>query len=257
MSQILATRDAVMKRIVIVGATSGIAQAVARRYAAQGAQLFLVGRDAAKVQTVADDLRARGSSAVDIFVMDANDTPQWIEMARAAWQALGEVEAALIAHGTLADAELARIDVEYLVEQFKTNADSVVACISVLAKRFQDQGSGVIAVIGSVAGDRGRASNYGYGAAKAAVHAFASGLRAYLFRYGVHVVTIKPGFVATQMTAKLDLPARLTARPETVAARIQWAMETRRDVVYTPGFWWLIMAIIRFLPESLFKRLKL
>jgi hypothetical protein len=108
-----------------------------------------------------------------------------------------------------------------------------------------------------VAGDRGRASNYAYGAAKAAVHAFASGLRAQLFRHGVHVVTIKPGFVATQMTAHLDLPARLTAQPDTVAARIEAAMESRRNVVYAPGFWWVVMAIIRSLPEALFKRLRL
>jgi decaprenylphospho-beta-D-erythro-pentofuranosid-2-ulose 2-reductase len=243
--------------ILIVGATSGIAQALARRYAQRGARLFLVARDSAKVEAVAADLRSRGASAVDVYVMDANDTGQLASMLQSAWHTLGRVEFALVAHGTLPDAVRARADAAYLIQQFRTNAESVVVCLAGLAQRFQSQGNGVLAVIGSVAGDRGRASNYAYGAAKAAVHAFASGLRAQLFRHGVHVVTIKPGFVATQMTAHLDLPARLTAQPDIVAARIESAMEKRRDVVYTPGFWWLVMAIIRLLPEALFKRLKL
>jgi decaprenylphospho-beta-D-erythro-pentofuranosid-2-ulose 2-reductase len=243
--------------ILIVGATSGIAQAVARRYAQRGARLFLVARDSAKVESVAADLRVRGAGTVDVFVMDVNDTGRWASMLQSAWQTLGRVEFALVAHGTLPDAARARADTAYLIQQFRTNAESVIVCLSGLARCLQSQGSGVLAVIGSVAGDRGRASNYAYGAAKSAVHAFASGLRAQLFRYGVHVVTIKPGFVATQMTAQLDLPARLTAQPDVVAARIEWAMETRRSVVYTPGLWWLVMAIIRLLPEALFKRLKL
>jgi short-subunit dehydrogenase len=189
--------------------------------------------------------------------MDANDTARLPLMQQSAWQALGQVELALVAHGTLPDAERARTDAAYLIHEFRTNAESVIVCLAGLAESFRLQGSGVLAVIGSVAGDRGRASNYAYGAAKSAVHAFASGLRAQLFRHGVHVITIKPGFVATQMTAQLELPARLTAQPEAVAARIEAAVEQRRNVVYTPGFWWLVMAIIRLLPEALFMRLKL
>jgi decaprenylphospho-beta-D-erythro-pentofuranosid-2-ulose 2-reductase len=247
----------VMKKVLIVGATSGIAQAVARRYAQQGASLFLVARDSAKVEAVAADLRARGATTVGVFTMDANDTDRLRVMQQIAWQALGQVELALVAHGTLPDAERARTDTEYLIREFRTNAESVIVCLACLAESFRLQGSGVLAVIGSVAGDRGRASNYAYGAAKSAVHAFASGLRAQLFRHGVHVITIKPGFVATQMTAHLELPARLTAQPEAVAARIEAAAEDRRNVVYTPGFWWLVMTIIRLMPESIFKRLKL
>jgi decaprenylphospho-beta-D-erythro-pentofuranosid-2-ulose 2-reductase len=245
------------RNIIIVGATSGIAQAVARRYAQKGARLFLVAKDTVKVQAVAADLRARGASAVDVFVMDMNDTSRLTAMLQSASQALGRMDLALVAHGTLPDAERARVDAGYLIQQFRTNAESVIACLASLAEHFQAQGSGVLAVIGSVAGDRGRATNYAYGAAKAAVHAFASGLRAQLFRHGVHVVTIKPGFVATQMTAQLDLPSALTAQPDTVAARIEWAIERRRNVVYAPGFWRPIMAVIRVIPETLFKRLKL
>jgi decaprenylphospho-beta-D-erythro-pentofuranosid-2-ulose 2-reductase len=243
--------------VLIIGATSGIAEAVARRYAERGARLFLVARNSRKLEAVAADLLARGASAVDLFVMDANDTEQLTVMQQTAWNTLGEVQFALVAHGSLPDPARAATDAAYLIQEFRTNAESVVVCLAGLAQRFQSQGKGVLAVIGSIAGDRGRASNYVYGAAKAAVHAFASGLRAQLFRYGVHVLTIKPGFVATQMTAHLNLPARLTSQPDVVAARIEAAMEKRRNVVYTPGFWWLVMAIIRLLPEALFKRLKL
>jgi decaprenylphospho-beta-D-erythro-pentofuranosid-2-ulose 2-reductase len=244
-------------RILIVGATSGIAQAVARRFAQREASMFLVARDSAKLESVAADLRARGAAAVDVFVMDANDAGRLADMQRAAWQVLGQVEYALVAHGTLPDAERARTEPEYLVREFRTNAESVIVCLAGLAQCFRKQGSGVLAVIGSVAGDRGRASNYAYGAAKAAVHAYASGLRADLFRSGVSVVTIKPGFVATQMTADLKLPAFLVARPDSVAARIESAMQRKCNVVYIPGFWWMVMAVIRLLPEALFKRLKL
>lgn len=245
-----------IQRVLVVGATSGIAQAVSRRYAQRGARLFLVARDPTKAEAVAADLRARGAGAVDVFIMDANDTEKLEVMQRSAWQSLGHIDLALVAHGTLPDAERARTEAAYLIREFRTNAESVIACLAELAQRFQSQGNGVLAVIGSVAGDRGRASNYAYGAAKSAVHAFSSGLRAQMFRHGVHVITIKPGFVATQMTAKLGLPALLTAQPDAVAARIQGAVDNRRNVVYTPGFWWLIMAVIRLLPEALFKRLK-
>lgn len=245
------------QNILIVGATSGIAEVVARRYAEEGARIFLAARNATKLEAVAADLRIRGAIAVDTFVMDATDSMQLAAMQQAAWDAMGEVQIALIAHGSLPDQGRATTDSAYLIREFRVNAESTIVCLAGLAQRFQLQSNGVIAVIGSVAGDRGRAGNYLYGAAKAAVHAFASGLRAQLFRQGVHVLTIKPGFVATQMTAHLTLPARLTADPDSVAARIKEAIEKRRSVVYTPGFWWLIMAIIRLLPETLFKRLKL
>lgn len=244
-------------KIVIIGATSGIAEAIARRYAQRGAQLFLVARNVSKLEAVAADLRVRGATQVSTFVMDANDTARIASMLDKAWGALGEVHVALVAHGTLPDQTRASSSSEYLVREFRNNAESVITMLAALGQRFAAQRSGVIAVIGSVAGDRGRASNYLYGAAKAAVHAFASGLRAQLFSSGVHVLTIKPGFVATAMTANLDLPAKLTATPDAVAARIESAINKRTDVVYTPGFWWLIMTVIRLLPEALFKRLKL
>jgi short-subunit dehydrogenase len=245
------------KNILIMGASSGIAEAVARRYASQGAQMVLVARNQSKLDVIAADLTARGATAVHTRVWEGHDTSGVTGLADFAWQSLGTVDLALIAHGTLPDQDRAENDVTYAVEQFRTNGESAVACMLALAGHFGSQGHGVLAVIGSVAGDRGRGSNYVYGAAKAAVDAFASGLRVQLFKKGVHVLTIKPGFVATPMTAELDLPPALTATPDRVAANIEKAINNRRDVLYTPWFWAWIMRIIRFLPAAIFKRLSL
>jgi decaprenylphospho-beta-D-erythro-pentofuranosid-2-ulose 2-reductase len=243
-----------IRNVIIIGATSGIAEAVARRYAEQGAQLFLVARNIEKLAVISSDLAARGAKDVQTFVMNANDSGLISEMLEAAWGAFGSFDVALVAHGTLPDQQHAETDIIYAVAEFRTNAESVIACLAGLAMRFEPQGKGVIAVIGSVAGDRGRKGNYLYGAAKAAIDAYASGLRARLFRSGVHVLTIKPGFVATAMTAGLNLPARLTATTEQVARDIQRAISNRRNVLYTPWFWNLIMLVIRWIPESVFKR---
>ncbi|OZI62974.1 SDR family oxidoreductase [Bordetella genomosp. 11] len=243
--------------IVIFGATSGIAQAVARRYATEQAALFLVARDSEKLALVSADLKARGASQVHAFSMDATDYARLDELCDSAWSSLHHVDVVLIAHGTLPDQKRTQTDLDYGVHEFRVNGESAIACMTVLGRRLQEQGRGVLAVIGSVAGDRGRGSNYLYGAAKAAVDAFASGLRARLFKAGVHVLTIKPGFVATPMTAGLDLPPRLTAQPDEVAGDIIRAISRRKDMLYTPGFWRLIMAIIRLVPNFIFKRSKL
>ena len=243
--------------IVIIGATSGIAQAVARRYATEQASLFLVARDPEKLAQVSADLKARGASAVYTFSMDATEYSRLNELCDGAWSALHHVDVVLIAHGTLPDQKRTQTDLDYGLREFRVNGESAIACLTILGQRLQAQGRGVLAVIGSVAGDRGRGSNYLYGAAKAAVDAFASGMRARLFKAGVHVLTIKPGFVATPMTANLDLPVRLTAQPDQVAADIVRAISRRKDVLYTPGFWRLIMTIIRMVPNFLFKRSKL
>jgi len=245
------------ENVLIVGATSGIAEAAARCYAERGARLFLAARNPTKLAAVAADLRARGAAAADVFIVEADDSTQLAAMQDAAWASLGSVQVALVAYGSLPDQARAETDMDYMTQQFRLNAESILICLAGLARRFEEQGAGVIAVIGSVAGDRGRPSNYLYGAAKAAVHAFTSGLRARLARRGVHVMTIKPGFVATQMTAHLRLPPALTADPATVATRIQQAIDRKIDVVYVPGFWRLIMCVIRLLPEPIFKRIKL
>lgn len=245
------------KNILIIGATSGIAQAVARIYASQHADIFLVARNNEKLQAVSADLIARGAGKTGVFIMDANDSNLIMPMLDMAWKDIGNIDIALVAHGTPVDQKRSETDILYAISEFRTNAESVISCLSGLANRFEQQGSGVIAVIGSVAGDRGRASNYLYGSAKAAIDTYASGLRARLFKSGVHVMVIKPGFVATPMTAQLDLPELLTTTPERVARDIQRAIARNQDVLYTPWFWKWIMLIIRWIPAVIFKRMKL
>jgi short-subunit dehydrogenase len=246
-----------VKKILIVGAASAIAEAAARRFALAGDHLFLVARKPEQLEAVAADLRTRGAAAVHTYVMDANDFDAHPAMLDAAERALGGLDTALLAHGTLSDQPACERDVALAMSEIRTNALSSISLMTHLANRFEQQRHGTIAVISSVAGDRGRQSNYVYGSAKAMLTAFASGLRQRLFKSGVAVLTIKPGFVATAMTAHLSLPAKLTASADAVAADIVRAIDQRKDVIYTLWFWRVIMGIICALPEALFKKTKI
>src|ERR1035438_4552813 len=245
-----------MKRILIMGAASAIAEATARVFAARGDALFLVARDAQRLAAMADDLKVRGAAMAETFVLDARDVDQYPQLVSGAAERLGGLDAALIAHGALSDQAACEQSVAMLQDQFMINAFSVMVLCTDLANRFETQGHGVIAVISSVAGDRGKQSNYVYGAAKATVTAFTSGLRQRLYPKGVRVLTIKPGFVNTPMTAAFKKGA-LWAAPARVAADIVRAMDRGRSVIYTPLFWRLIMAIIKSVPETIFRRLRL
>jgi decaprenylphospho-beta-D-erythro-pentofuranosid-2-ulose 2-reductase len=246
-----------MKKVLIVGATSAIAIACARIWAGQGATLFLVGRNSAKLQSVADDLAVRGAASVHMLRVDANDIAAHRAMIDAAMLALGGIDIALIAHGSLPDQAACEADAGTMLEEIATNGTSVLALLTVLANHFEKQRSGSIGVITSVAGDRGRPSNYVYGTAKAAVQVFCEGLRARLLRAGVSLTDIRPGFVATPMTQGLKLPGPLVAEPATVARRITAGIERKVDVLYTPAYWSLIMLVIRSIPGPVFKRLNL
>jgi short-subunit dehydrogenase len=245
-----------MSKVLVIGATSAIAQACARRYAAAGAQLFLSGRDATRLQVLAEDLRVRGAAQVETVLLDVRERARHEEVLAAAWRALGAVDVVLVAHGTLPEQRRCETDADYAVEQFEVNATATIALLTRLAARLQAQGAGTLAVISSVAGDRGRASNYLYGSAKAAVSAFLSGLRQRLSRSGVNVLTIKPGFVDTPMTSAFP-KGPLWASPDAVAGGIVRAIDRRRGVAYLPWFWWGIMAIIRAVPEFVFRRIRL
>jgi len=245
-----------MSRILVIGATSAIAHEAARIYAARGAQIVLVARDQTKLADSAIDLQVRGASRVETLQADANDfaaQPVWLARA---FDLLQRVDVVLIAHGTLSNQATCQQSVVATLQEFNTNAISTLAMLTDIANRMEHQGHGTIAVISSVAGDRGRPSNYVYGSAKAMVSAFLEGMRARLFKSGVHVLTIKPGFVDTPMTADIKKGA-LWAKPEQVAQGIVAAIEKRRDVVYLPGFWRYIMLVIRHIPEFIFKRLSL
>ncbi len=245
-----------MQKILIIGATSAIAEATARLWAARGDALFLVGRDEARLEAIAADLRVRGAASVNCQSMDARDVLAHAGMLDSAWAALGGLDVALIAHGSLPDQKACEASVAQTLKEIDTNALSVVALATLLGQRFEAQGSGHLAVISSVAGDRGRQSNYVYGAAKGMVSLFLQGLRNRLSKRGVQVLTIKPGFVDTPMTAAFAKGA-LWAKPEAIALGIVKGIDQGRDEIYLPGFWWLIMTLIRHVPERLFKRLSL
>jgi decaprenylphospho-beta-D-erythro-pentofuranosid-2-ulose 2-reductase len=246
----------VIARILFIGATSAIAHAVARRYASRGARLYLIARRPDTLEANAADVRVRGAGEVKTALLDANDVGRHMSVLDAAFAAFGGFDAALVAYGTLPDQAECEGSVEATLASFDTNARSTIALLTVLANRFQAQGKGVIGVISSPAGDRGRASNYVYGAAKAALSNFASGLRHRLFSKGVRVITIQPGFVDTPMTTKFE-KSPLWVGAERIAVDIERALERGFGVVYTPWFWRWIMLLIRHLPEQLFIRTRL
>lgn len=248
-------KDTMPARILIFGATSAIAHAVARRYATRGASLFLVGRSEGALGANEADLRVRGASDVRTALLDAQRIDNHADVVARAFSAYGGFDAALVAWGHLPDQQTCEHSVPSTLDSFDTNARSVVALLTLLAGRFEAQATGALAVLSSPAADRGRASNYVYGAGKAAVSVFASGLRNRLHLKGVRVLTLEPGFVDTPMTAAFP-KGPLWASPERVARDIEAALDHGFGIVYTPWFWRWIMAIIRLIPERLFVRLK-
>lgn len=242
------------RHILILGATSAIAAAVARELIAPHARFFLVARNAAKLDAVRCDLLTRGAASVTAHVMDLDDTEAHQQMLNQAVQDLDSIDLALIAHGVLGDQIEAQTAFPAAAAILYTNFFSTVSLITWLANYFEQQHQGTLAVISSVAGDRGRKSNYVYGASKGALSIFLDGVRNRIDRAGVHVLTIKPGFVATPMTSHLP-QGPLFAQPSKVAAGIFRAIKKRQDVVYVPSFWALIMLIIRLIPRSIFKKL--
>jgi short-subunit dehydrogenase len=245
-----------MRRVLIIGATSAIAEETARCFALQGDRLFLAARDATQMQTIAADLRLRGASEVDTAAFEATNYGTHPDLIATAKEALGELDVALIMHGTLPDQNACQQSFEQTQAEFAVNTLSVISLLTTLANHFEETRHGVLGVITSVAGDRGRQSNYVYGSAKGCLNIFLAGLRHRLARSGVTVLTIKPGFVDTPMTK--DFPkGMLWASPATVARDIYRAVEKRRSVIYTPWFWRWIMGIIRLTPSSLFHKTKL
>ena len=245
-----------MRKILIVGGTSAMAEACARLWAQRGDALFLAARNEAQLKAVVDDLQVRGTAKIGSRVFDANQYDQHAALLSEAAAFMGGLDTVLIAHGTLTDQARAQSEVNYALNEISTNGVSVVALMSLAGELLAKQGHGAIAVISSVAGDRGRQSNYVYGSAKALVSAFASGMRQRLSKQGVHVITVKPGFVDTPMTAHLKKGA-LWAKPQQVAKDISRAIDKGGSVVYTPGFWRLIMLVIKHIPEFVFKKLSL
>jgi short-subunit dehydrogenase len=246
-----------MHNVIIFGATSAIAQATARLLITRGCNIFAIGRNAAKLDAVLADLQVR--NAPGQIVAGTNADLDRIDghaaLFDAAVQALGGIDTVLIAHGALPDQAACDASIDALLASIQTNAISAIALAALAAQRLQS--GGTIAAIGSVAGDRGRQSNYAYGAAKGMLALYLQGLRNRLSPKGIQVLTVKPGFVDTPMTAAFNRKGPLWATPEGIAQGIMRAMDRRSDVVYLPWFWRPIMLIIQHLPERIFKRLSL
>ena len=239
------------KTALLIGATSDIGRAVARRLAAQGWALQLAARDATALEREARDLQARTGKAPRLHQWDALEDGLLVDEL----EPLPDLVVCVV--GLLGDQASSERDTAASERVMRTNYTAPALLLGALAQHFERRGSGVIVGVSSVAGDRGRAANYVYGSAKAGFTAFLSGLRGRLARHGVHVVTVKPGFVYTRMTEGMDFPALLAASPEQVAEAIVRAVRRRRNVVYVGRVWRFAMLLIRALPEGMFKRMKL
>jgi decaprenylphospho-beta-D-erythro-pentofuranosid-2-ulose 2-reductase len=242
--------------VLIVGATSSIARALATRMAIAGDRLYLAGRDLPEVQRIARDVQIRCRTVVGTGVFDANDVASHPALLREAVVNLEGLDCAILAVGELGDQAEAEASFEEAGRIIQSNYTGVVSLLMQIATHMEQQRRGTIVAIASVAGDRGRRSNYVYGSAKGALALYLQGLRARLFHAGVHVLTVKPGFVDTKMT--FGRPGMLLmASPQTIARVILAAIHHRREVVYLPAFWSPLMAVIRLIPEPIFKRLRL
>ena len=240
--------------VLILAARSDIARATAHAFAARGHPLQLAARDAASLEADKTDLELRHNVSVTLHELDALAT----DTHSAFVDALPDLpRIAVSAIGFMGEHEENIADPDIGLRVLRSNFEGPANLFAHLANRFAARGSGTLVGISSVAGERGRASNYVYGAGKAGFTAFLSGLRNRLQAEDVHVVTVLPGFVATKMTEGLDLPARLTAAPEDVARAICRAVEHKQDVVYVLPIWRLVMSIIRAIPERMFKKMSI
>ncbi len=241
--------------ILILGATSPIARALALRFAWTGARLYLAARDVAEAERIAKDIRLRSGAEVSAGPFDAVDFASHQGLIQQAEQAMTGLDGVVLCFGTLGDESRAQSEPEQAISTINQNFTGAVSILTIAAERLAEQHSGFILVLGSVAGERGRASNYVYGSAKGALHLFLQGLRGRLAKSGVRVTTVVLGTVDTRMTWGRD-GATLTVPPEKAADLIFAAWLRKREVVYIPWYWRPIMGVIKVIPERLFKRVR-
>lgn len=240
--------------VLILGARSDIGKAVTHKFAALGHPVQLAARNASTLEADKIDMELRYGVSVSLHEFDALAT----DMHEVFVADLPELPRIVIcAVGLMGQQAESERDIAAAARVMRSNYEGPASILAILANHFEKRGSGTIVGISSVAGDRGRATNYVYGSAKAGFTAFLSGLRNRLSKQGVHVVTVIPGYVATQMTQNMDLPEKLTAEADEVADAIASAVERRKDVIYVRRIWRLIMLIIRSIPERIFKGLKI
>ncbi len=243
-----------MKNVLLLGAYSDIGQALAREYAGNGYSVWLAGRNEQKLADLQSDLEIRYQQNVLSFRFDATAPDEHDEFVNS----LPELpDITICIFGLLGEQEKAQQDWAQANMILMTNYVGAVSILNILANRYEEAGQGTIVGISSVAGERGRQSNYLYGSAKGGFTLYLQGLRNRLYKKGVHVLTVKPGFVATRMTEHLTLPGPLTANPEQVARKTYKAVRKRKNTIYVLWMWRWIMLIIRTIPEPIFKRMKL
>lgn len=243
------------KTVLIVGATSDMGVAVARLYAKNGWRVALTARDRERAEREADDLAARGAGQPEVHLLDVTRLES-IEALLAGLSVMPDTVVCVV--GDLGDQTRAQVDPAYAERVMRANYSGPALLLGGFAERMSARGSGALVGVSSVAGDRGRASNYIYGSAKAGFTAFLQGLRHRLAGGAVRVITVKPGFVRTRMTAGMRLPPVVTGEPDEVAAAIWRSAEGKGgEVIYVRWMWRWIMTLIRGLPEPVFKRTKL
>lgn len=240
--------------VLIVGATSAIATAVGKIYASRNSAMFLVGRNEEKLTSLSEQFLQLGAARVGVFVTDLNNKASHDVMIETAVERLGDIEVALIAQGSMPSKTGLEMEVDEVLDSMVTNTLSVVSVAHRVATVMRNQGKGSLVVLSSVAGERGRRSNYVYGSSKAALTAYCSGLRAEMAAHNVNVLTVKPGVVDTPMTQDKKVP--LKANVDGVAKDIVRATDQRRKTLYTPWFWRWIMLVVRNIPEWLFMKIK-
>lgn len=243
-----------MAYILIIGADSDIAKAVARKYTENGYDLYLAARKPTRLKAFAKDLIIRTEQNINIVELDILNYDAHNQF----YEDLEEKPLGVIsAVGYLAEQTQAQDNFSVTQKIIESNYTGIVSLLNIIANDFEQRQSGFIVAISSVAGDRGRKSNYIYGSAKAALTVYLSGLRNRLYSSNVQVLTVKPGFVQTKMTAAMVLPPRLTAQVEDVAEDIYQAQQQRKDILYTKSVWRWLMLIIINIPEFLFKKISL
>jgi len=245
------------KKILILGATSAIAQSTCAVWASRGHELFLVARNADRLSAMASDLKIRFNIKIHIFVANFQNESDIIDSIHQANNFLGHIDYALIAYGTLPNQIACEESLVLAKESLHTNGTSIFIALMLIAKTMSEQKQGVIGTITSVAGDRGRASNFIYGMSKSMIQACLSGLRAKLHKNQVTVLDIRPGFVDSPMTKHIEKKGFLWTTPCQVSDDIVMAFDKKKQVIYTPYFWKWIMLVIKLLPIRIFNQLKI
>ena len=240
--------------LLILGGKSDIGIAVAHKFAKEGFNIQLAARNAFTLKDDCSDINIRYNVKSSFHNFDALDISSH-ERFLSSLPVIPDVVHCAI--GELGDQKKNEVEINKIITTIRINYEGIVSILSHIANHFQKRGSGTLICISSVAGDRGKASNYIYGSAKAGLTAFLSGIRNRLYPYGVKVITIKPGFVRTKMTAELKLPNILTVNPKEVANTIYLAYKNKKEVIYVKPVWALIMLMIKIIPESFFKKMKL